>query len=118
MRERDEDRLVMVVPRLAIVESKRFCTAPSEERSLSTFDRAASMAASGLAVDVALLTALVVSLPGEAPSAYTVFAFASVTMPLLCIVMDCEALVTSAPLMSTNCAAAACVTAPVVTATA
>ncbi|MCY1526467.1 hypothetical protein D9M68_614890 [compost metagenome] len=69
MRERDDDRLVMVVPRLAITESKRFCTAPNEERSLSTFDRAASRALSGSTVEVLPLRAFSVKAPALAESA-------------------------------------------------
>ena len=50
MRERAADRLVSVVLRLVIAESKRFCMAPISERRLSTSLSAESRAASGFSV--------------------------------------------------------------------
>ncbi|MCY1296862.1 hypothetical protein D9M70_462740 [compost metagenome] len=66
MREREDDRLVMVVLRLAMAESKRFCTAPNAPRSSSTLDSAASIVARGSTVAVPAWVFSRVKLPSSA----------------------------------------------------
>src|SRR5436309_2415867 len=97
MRERDDDRLVMVVPRFEIVESRRFWIAPSELRRLFTVCRALSSVASGLAealpVRVEAVTPVVFSVnDAVAPVVLVVeFGFSATYMvmaePLVAVVM-------------------------------
>ncbi|MNC57993.1 hypothetical protein D3C75_1076960 [compost metagenome] len=65
MRERAAVRLVSLVLRLVIADSKRFCTAPRSERRLSTIFRASSRVASGSSVLVPAVVALRVRVPSS-----------------------------------------------------
>ncbi|MNT81543.1 hypothetical protein D3C72_2211480 [compost metagenome] len=80
MRERDDDRLVTVVPRFEMVESRRFWTAPSELRRSSTFCRAESSVAIGVAeapaVRLAAVSLLVSRLKAAVPGVAVVLAAA------------------------------------------